>query len=100
MDKPPILTKEQRKKIKDDWFASLPRGDGKLPRDLELEKQRDADAEYYEGKLEQARAEVAIQIEGMSTERLNYYYIPLEFIETLQSGTMPKEKEDEPEDKG
>jgi len=36
-----LLTKEEREKIRDDWFKSLPRGDGKLPRDLELEAQRD-----------------------------------------------------------
>lgn len=34
-----LLTPKERKKIEGDWFKSLPRGDGKLPRDLELEAQ-------------------------------------------------------------
>lgn len=36
-----LLTPGERKGIKDTWFKSLPRGDGKLPRDLELEAQRE-----------------------------------------------------------
>ena len=34
-----VISKEERKHIKDVWFSSLPRGDDKLPRDLELEVQ-------------------------------------------------------------
>lgn len=34
-----LLTPKQRKEIEDNWFASVPRGDNKLPHDLELELQ-------------------------------------------------------------
>lgn len=38
-----LLTKEERKQIRDDWFKSVPRSDGKLPIDLYLEAQQAKD---------------------------------------------------------
>ena len=42
-----LLTPEERRKIRDDWFKSLPRKDKKLPHDLELEAQLVKDRTHY-----------------------------------------------------
>jgi len=52
-----VLTKERRKEIRDEWFKSLPRGDDKLPRDLELEAQRDLTASLLIPIIQEAERE-------------------------------------------
>ena len=120
--KPPILSEEQRANLA--WqYPCLDlsfEDDYKTETEVILEAQRDADAEYYEGKLEEAeeecerkneyltealkilkdevRAEVLKEVgEHIVAQRIENQYlgtigiISWDVIEALKSGTMPDE---------
>ena len=76
-----LLTNEERTRIRDGWFASLPRGDNKRPRDLEIEAQRDLTAKFYEARIEELIEEIEkgshpvnTNMTGINYSRWSAYY--------------------------